>query len=249
MIVGRPTKSRSLFVQMAGRGLRPVPGLPVEDQDCILITVADATTDLCSIADLSDRPLDRKLQGALTAMEDEWNIGKELDEQDQSKLWTGHVDVREFDPLVTRSSKVWRATEHGTPFLPISKDGEYVFIVGTSIYAMTDAYPRVGMKVLRLHKDLPDLELAMTVAEDEAQERGGDLGKLLADKNRAWRRERPSDQMLALAVRLGLEKHVEKIMSARAGGKAGKVSDLISKVVATRALEPMVKRIKEATNA
>jgi superfamily II DNA or RNA helicase len=249
VIVGRPTKSRSLFVQMAGRGLRPIPGMPVEDQDCILICVADATTDLCSIADLSDKPLDRKMQGALTAMEDQWNIGKELDEANRAKLWTGQVDAREFDPLVTRSFKVWRATEHGTPFLPISKDGEYVFIVGTSVY-VRECVPGIGrrrMLVSRLHKDLPDLELAMTIAEDEAQERGGDLGRLLADRNRPWRKAMPSTAMREMAERLGLGREVDKIMRTKAGGKAGKVSDLISKVRATRTLEPMVAKIKEAT--
>jgi len=239
VIVGRPTRSRGLFVQMAGRGLRPVPGVPVEDQDCILITIADATTDLCSVADLSDRPLDRKADGALTTMEDQWNIGKELDEANRAKLWTGHVDPVEFDPLVRRSSKVWRATRHGTPFLPIGKEGQYVFIVGTSVWLKGDG------RATRLHADLPDLELAMTIAEDEAEDRGGDLGRLLADRNRPWRKARPSREQVDLAERMGLGPQVEKIMASKASGKAGKVSDLITMVMATRALEPMVKKIKE----
>lgn len=256
VIIGRPTKSRNLGIQMAGRGLRPVPGIPVEEQDCVLIYVQDATTDLFTHADLSDRPVDRKAEGALTALEDQWDLGKELDEANRQKLWTGRVDAREFDPLVQRSSKVWRHTEHGTPFLPISKYGEYIFIVGTSVFVRerNDRFPHIPgsvvrgtFKAKRLHKDLPDLELAMTVAEDEAQERGGDLGKLLADKDRAWRRQIPSGEMQGMAQRLGLGGELISIMESRAGGKAGKVSDLISKVQATRALEPMVAKIKEMT--
>jgi hypothetical protein len=245
VVVGRPTKSRALFVQMAGRGLRPVPGKPVEDQDCIILCVADSTTDLCSVADLSDRPIDRKATGTLTAMEDAWDIGAALEQE--ARHWTGKVDARQFDPLVTRSSKVWRTTKGGTWFLPVSKDREYVFVVGTSVYSYAKIDAGMRVRVHTLHKDLPDLELALSVAEDEAQERGGDLGKLLADKNRAWRKERPSEQMLALAERLGLSSEVERIMSARAGGKAGKVSDLISRVQASRALDPMVAKIREAT--
>lgn len=248
VIVGRPTKSRPLFVQMAGRGLRPVPGIPVEDQKCILLCVADSTTDLCTVADLSDRKLDRRAQGALTAMEDQWDLAKQAGiEPDPTAYWTGQVDAREFDPLVTRSSKVWRATEHGTPFLPISKDGEYVFIVGTSvfIYSRHSLDPRMVSK--RLHKDLPDLELAMAVAEDEAQERGGDLGRLLADKARAWRKQVPSEEMQLMAQQLGLDKELRQIMASKSGGKAGRLSDLISKKRATRVLEPMVEKIKEAT--
>jgi len=247
VIVGRPTKSRSLFIQMAGRGLRPVPGIPVEEQDCILITVADATTDLCSVADLSDRPLDRKAEGSLVAMEDAWNLGKELDEANRQRLWTGQVSPVEFDPLVQRSSKVWRATKHGTPFLPISKDREYVFVVGTSVFAYVQAGVR-KMAAVRLHKDLPDLELALTVAEQEAEERGGDIGRLIADRNRPWRKQVPSAELQEYAQRLGLGKELLAIMESKAGGKAGKVSDLIAKTVATRALEPVVAKIKEATS-
>jgi len=245
VIVGRPTKSRSLFIQMAGRGLRPVPGTPVEEQDCILITVADATTDLCSVADLSDRPIDRKAQGALTAMEDQWDIGKEL--ADPTRLWTGRVDAAQFDPIVARSSKVWRTTKHGTPYLPISKAGKYVFVVGTSVF-LREIMANYKARVTRLHADLPDLELAMQVAEDEAQERGGDLGRLLADRNRPWRKQRPSEEMIGRARQLGLGAEVEKILAQRWAGKAGKVSDLISSVLATRALEPMVEKIKERTS-
>ncbi len=251
VIVGRPTKSRSLFIQMAGRGLRPVPGTPVEEQDCVLITVADAATDLCSVADLSDRPIDRKAQGALTAMEDQWDIGAAL--EDPQHLWTGRVDAAQFDPIVARSSKVWRTTRHGTPYLPISKDREYVFIVGTSVFVYETRRPaQIGvstqMATRRLHKDLPDLELAMQVAEDEAQDRGGNLGALLADRNRPWRKQRPSEEMIDLARKLGLGAEVDRILASRAAGKAGKVSDLINNVLATRALEPMVEKIKERTS-
>jgi len=252
VIVGRPTKSRPLFVQMAGRGLRPAPGVPVEDQKCILLCVADSTTDLCTVADLSDRKLDRRAQGALTAMEDQWDLAKQAGvEPDPTAYWTGQVDAHEFDPLVTRSSKVWRATDRGTPFLPISKDGEYVFIVGTSVWVREAIPGATGLgpffKIGRLHKDLPDLELAMATAEDEAQERGGDLGRLLADKARPWRKQVPSAQAIELAHRYGLGKEVAKIMESKSGGKAGRLADLIAKKTATRALEPTVEKIKEAT--
>jgi len=239
VIVGRPTKSRPLFVQMAGRGLRPEPGIPVEDQSCLLLVVADSTTDMCTVADLSDRPIDRKVQGALTVMEDQWDLGAGL--EDPEHVWTGQVDATEFDPLVKRSSKVWRATDHGTPFLPIGERG-YVFIVGGQVWVSV-IEPTSSRRHTFKTAELPDLELAMTAAEVEAEDRGGDLGRLLADRTRAWRRGKPREAMLDRAAQLGLQAKVDKIMSARAGNKAGKVSDLISKVVATRTLEPIVERI------
>jgi len=246
VIVARPTKSRTLFVQMAGRGLRPVPGIPVEEQDCILITLADGTTDLCSVADLSDRLTDRKADGPLTALEDQWDIGKGLEEA--ARHWTGRVDATKFDPIVSRSSKVWARTKGGHWFLPISDNREYVFIPDgdTDIYVLTrQVSHRMQSHVERPRAGLPDLELAMQMAEDEATERGGDLGALLADKTRPWRSQKPKpgDRMLTYASRLGLDGEVKRIMESPAGGKAGKISDLIRRVEATRSIDKAVERI------
>ena len=47
------------------------------------------------------------------------------------------------------------------------------------------------------------------------------------------------------AQKLGLGKELIKIMESRAGGKAGKLSDLISKVEATRVLDRVAVKIKE----
>ncbi len=252
VIVARPTKSRPLFIQMAGRGLRRQPGIPVEDQDCILITLADATSDICSVADLSDRSLDRKADGPLTVMEDAFDIGRDLEEA--TRHWAGRVDATRFDPIVSRSSKVWARTKDGHWFLPISTDREYVFIpdASTSIYLLTRPTPGRGTVVTQgLHADLPDLELAMQVAEDEATERGGDLGALLADKTRPWRKQVPKegDKMLTYASRLGLDGEVARILAGKAGGKAGKVSDLIRKVEASRSIDKAVERMRERANA
>jgi superfamily II DNA or RNA helicase len=245
VIVARPTRSRPLFVQMAGRGLRPwlaAEAPPREQQRCTLLVVADSTTELCTIADLSDRAVKAQDGRPLTQMEDEWDIGQGL-EPDPERHWAGTVLESAFDPLVVRSSKVWKFTRGGTPFLPTAKSGKgYVFVVGTSVYA--HEVSGALAKVHGVHRGLPDLELALALAEDEAQERGGDIGRLIADKARAWRKGRPSPELLALADRLGLGVEVEKIMAAKAGGKAGKVSDLVDRVTATNALEGFVARIK-----
>lgn len=241
VIIGRATKSRPLFIQMAGRGLRPDPTFPVEDQDCVLLCVADSTTDMCTVADLSDKPLDRKTQGALTAMEDQWDIGSGM--EDPEHVWLGQVDARQFDPLATRSSKVWARTKAGLIFIPVG-DRRYVFISGTQIwyYRLDEHLHRAVASKRGLPP--PDLELAMAEAERLAEDLGGDLGRLVADKGRAWRKGKPSEAMLGRASQLGLDAQVATIMAARAGGKAGKVSDLITKVLASRALDKFAERIK-----
>lgn len=242
VMVMRPTQSTTLYTQMAGRGLRRVPGIPVEEQDCILISLADGVSDLRCHVDLSDRPLDPKAEGALTVMEDEWDIGKHLD--DQARHWTGRVDATQFDPLVARSSKVWQRTKGGAWFVPISTNREYVFLVDACIYVLTRE--AIGVRVSKIG-EAPDVELAMQVAEDEATERGGDLGALVADRTRPWRKAVPEagGKMLAYAGRLGLSGEVDRIMKAKAGGKAGRVSDLIRRVEASRSIDPMVIKIKK----
>lgn len=247
VIVARPTKSRPLVIQMAGRGLRPWLDGPIarEDQDCLLFFLGDGTADLGgSIADLSDRPgLVAEEGKSLPALEDEYDLSRDL-EPDPVNAYAGQVRLEQFDPLVARSSKVWTKTAGGALFVPAGR-GSYVFLApdseGLSVALVT---PQGGRRV---HRRVPDVELAMAMAEDVAMDHGGDMGRLLADKKRAWRNGRPTADMIGLADKLGLAAEVDKIMSTRAAGKAGKVSDLINRVKASRQIDPAVERIKERT--
>lgn len=247
VIVARPTKSVPLFVQMVGRGLRPwleAGAPPREDQRCVLLCVADSTTELVTQADLSDKPIEAKDGASLLEMEDEWDIGAGLLAETE-RAYAGPVVAREFDPLVQRSSKVWAFTETGHPFLPVGKAPDYVFLVrepdGWSVFWYAG-----GSGARRLLRSIPDLELAMALAEDEATDRGGDIGRMLADKGRAWRRERPSQNQMEMAVSVGVPVwHVEELLRSRHGGKAGRLSDMIDRVRASKRLDPMVIRILE----
>ena len=247
VIVARPTKSRPLVIQMCGRGLRPWLDGPDarEDQDCLLFFLGDGSTDLGgSVADLSERPgLVAEDGKSLTVLEDEYDLSRDL-EPDPINAYAGTVRLEQFDPLVARSSKVWTKTAGGALFVPAGR-GAYVFLApdseGLSIALVT---PQGGK---RIHRRVPDTELAMAMAEDVAMDHGGDMGRLLADKTRAWRKARPTADMIGLADRLGLAAEVDKIMSTKAGGKAGKVSDLINRVKASRQIDPAVEKIKQRT--
>jgi hypothetical protein len=126
-----------------------------------------------------------------------------------------------------------------------------VFLVGTDIHVLARHVDPPRVITMCLHRDLPDVEIAMQVAEDEATERGGDLGALVADRTRPWRKAvpKPGDKMLAYAARLGLDGEVQRILASPAGGKAGKVSDLIRRVEASRSIDRAVIRIKERVGA
>ena len=252
VIVARPTKSVPLFVQMAGRGLRPwlsAEAPPRDEQRCTLLAVSDGVTDLACVADLSDHPGEVKDGKTLTQMEDEWDLGRDI--EPDGEQYRGPVIAERWDAAVQASSKAWKYTAGGVPFLPTAKRGEgYVFVVersdGWAIYVRYPAAPEHGGFWTNLVSVAPDLELAMALAEDEAQDRGGDIGRLLADKNRAWRKVTPSLEMTGLARRFGVsEREIGRILTSRAGGKAGKLSDLIDKVVASRTLDPIAVKIRE----
>jgi superfamily II DNA or RNA helicase len=252
VIVARRSRG-PLFVQMAGRGVRPWVGAgapPREDQQCVLLAIQGAAEDMNVVADLSDRLGEVREGVSLLAQEDEWDLGKDIPAEDV--LYRGPVRVEQWDPLVQASSKAWKYTEAGTPFLPTAKRSQgYVFLVEVAgawqVWAreFSGVGPRHAARVVKL-ATAPDLELAMAVAEDEAQERGGDVGALLADKGRAWRKAKPSEEMIQQAVRVGVPwRDIERITASKAGGKAGKLSDLIDKVQASKALDHNVQKIKE----
>lgn len=254
VIVARPTQSVPLFIQMVGRGLRPwlSPEAPArEDQRCILLAVQGTATDLATVADLSDGLSEGRDGQSVLAMADEFDLGKDI-VPDEDQAYRGPVRVEQWDALVQQSSKAWKYTAGGIPFLPLRKrNGLYVFIVDTArgfevwLREVDDFKARVAKL-----STAPDLELAMALAEDEAQERGGDIGALLADKSRPWRKAVPSLEMLAQARRVGVdESAIAQVLSSKASGKAGKLSDLIDKVTATRMLDHNADKIRERAKA
>lgn len=242
VIVARPTQSRPLFIQMAGRGLRPwldPTAPPREEQDCILLVVADATTELRSMADLSDRPIQHEDGKTILALEDEFDLSTDL-APDPEHAYDGKVHLREFDPLVAKSSKIWQTTKGGTLFIPAG-DRQWAFVLANPRqegWLIAHAGQRHGVL-----SGAPDLELALALAEDLATDLGGNLTALYADKGRAWRKARPSQGMQDYAERLGLQREMAAILASKTGGKAGRLSDLIDRTVASRYIDPVAARV------
>jgi superfamily II DNA or RNA helicase len=253
VIVARRSRG-PLFVQMAGRGVRPWLGAeapPREDQRCVLLCVQGAAEDINVVADLSDRLGEVRDGVSFLAQEDEWDLGRDI--PSEATEYRGPVQVERWDPLVQASSKAWTYTEGGVPFLPTAKRSQgYVFLVEVAgaweVWGREVGGPkgRPGLAYVARMGSAPDLELAMAVAEDEAQERGGDVGALLADKGRAWRKAKPSEELIREAVRAGVpSRDIERVLASKASGKAGKLSDLVSRVKASKALDHNAVKIKE----
>jgi hypothetical protein len=236
-----PPGSRGRVIQRAGRGLRfdPESNIPREDQDCVLLFMGDGDANLNSVADLSDHPDLKAADGqSLTEMEDEYNLNDFG--PDAVNAYAGPLEVVAFDPLVAASSKAWGKTLGGALFLPAGPDNYVAVLPGYRVALVG----RRGNGTM-LQRDIPDVELAMALAEDAAIDRGGDMGRLLADKSRAWRKGVPSELAKLQALRLGLGKDLERIMASKSAGKAGKLSDVIDRVTASRVIDPVVARVKE----
>ena len=267
IIMARPTKSRGLYIQCVGRGLRVNPARPYEEQDCIVLDVvgANAVHSLRSIVDLSDKPLDpekAKKGRSLTELEDEFDAGEGVDE-DEAPVWRGEVAAREFDPLGNASAraKVWIQTSGGTYFVPAGKSA-YVFImewpssgrwtVGFCTTKANDSLPFCSVDSIPLECEHDGCTsrrnvgttlhrgIGLEEAMVWAEDLATDLGAAslnTASRNAPWRKRDASDKMVSYARGLGISLPEGRV-------KAGEVSDLIGKIEGTRRIDPLVQRVR-----
>jgi hypothetical protein len=264
--VARPTKSKGLYIQIVGRGLRVDEELPYEGQDCLILDVVGAAgihADLRSIADLSERPLKEKdvRDGkTLIELEDEFDAGEGA-EADAPAFYAGPVEVHDFDPLGNTTTKVWLKTKEGTFFVPAGTDA-YVFIcqypepgqwsvcwagknAGNTFKEDVDGIPRpgagrnVGMTGHR--------GLSLEWAEDLAVDMGVNLNT--AKKTAPWRKKPASEKLVTFATRLGIK--LTPVVDDASGmpmgvkEKAGEVSDKVTVVLGSQRLDPLVKLVQE----
>lgn len=257
IVIARPTKSKGLYIQMAGRGLRPdlESDVPIEEQDCLLLDVCGASEehDLRSIVDLSEKPLkktiaDGKGLRTLTELEDEFDAGLGV-EPDEDTWYLGEVVTREFDPLGRPTTKTWLRTKAGTYFLPAGRK-LYVMIIEwpekgqyTVAWCTVDPRDRAAVDAegiprivntgrqagITIHKGLP-LEEALVWAGEVAAEAGADLNT--TNSRAPWRKALATEKTKRFARTLGIP-FDEKVRS-------GELSDRIARVMGTRRIDPVV---------
>lgn len=257
VVIARPTRSAPLYQQMVGRGLRVDPEKPYDEQDCLILDVVGASNShgLASLVDLSDKPITPKDGQTLTEAEDEFDEREGADSVQWFKpIHDGPVVVLDFDPVVQASARAWNRTKDGAYFLNTgTTDADvYVFILpstdpdadpgtydvawathkkGVTYYAPGRPENGRGGEVTE-HTGL-SLEMARAWGEDVAEDMGGAAFALLVDKQRGWRKTRPSQAQLDLAVRLGV--------TVPEGASKGEVASLIDAVFASRRVDPIVR--------
>lgn len=231
VVIARPTSSTPLYVQMAGRGLRPHPG----KRDALIIDVAGVTGRhrLASVVDLAGAERVERLPDEFAEYED----GAEIDLLgllDPTGPGGSRPDVDRHDgPLVSEivdlfaaSVRAWLRTTRGVWFLPLER--EVVFLapapggeVGQYRVAVT-----AGNSGRFIDEAPMDLEMAMAWGEQHAAVGAGALSR----RKSTWRRAEPTEPQKRMAAALGL---------SWVGLSKGELSDAISTRKASARLDVM----------
>lgn len=232
-VMARPTMSQSLYVQMAGRVLRPYPG----KERAIILDVVGVTGrhSLMSPVDLfgeSLKELDREeVDIDLPEVEEDpladldLTLGDDVALAVAEQYADGELEYVEID-LFRNSESAWQTTHGGVWFLPAG-DRFIALIPG----ALAGSYDVLWMSKYApgpsgwVARGMTDLAMAMRAAEDNVTA----AERLTADKGRAWKAKAPSDKTLNYAARLGVR--TAPYMTA------GQVSALIAQAEASRRID------------
>lgn len=221
-VIARPTKSPGLYVQMAGRALRPAPG----KHDALLLDVMGASTrhKLASMVDLTAREVGPAEEGKSLRQVAEESVAAE-----QRQAIAARVDTEEIN-LFGNSTIRWLRTADGTWFIRLTS-AMVLFLVrdsGTRLYRMrrwTEAHGAHPPKE-DTARPLPE-----ALAWLEQQARVLAPGAFVSRQAR-WRAEKPSPKQLGLCRRLD--------MAVPRGASAGDVADLIDQDRVGRVLGQLI---------
>jgi superfamily II DNA or RNA helicase len=222
-VVARPTKSEPLFIQMVGRVLRPSPA--TGKTDALVLILAGEGGSLCTLVDLEPGAQIREVADGETLAE----AYEREEARKESKVPAGSLRFelkhRDVDLFKASTAYAWLRTAGGVQFIPLGGNGEILLWPsrdGDEKWDVAYAPPRGTWE--RLHEGL-DLGMAMAWAETEATDRSN----LNMTKSASWRKKPASEKQLRVAAYLGFQ--------IPEGARAGLVSELIDRAVASRKLD------------
>lgn len=255
VMIGRPTRSRGLYVQMVGRGTRRAPG----KADCLVIDLVgmSAAHELVTVPDLFGLPLERLRDGATSVADAVGEWQQEADQhRERARLVAEEVDL--WASQFREQKLAW--IKSGASWLLVTEGG-FIALEPTGGGAWATRAKAKDQRIRTLI-DGVDLETAMGVGEDHvrryamrravraalaAQRQGpvssDDVDAAVRDRSvrvdlkRAtalvaadapWRKRAPSAKQLGYAKRLGVD--VSKCKTA------GAVADAIDEHKARKAL-------------
>ena len=220
--IARATRSRNLYVQMAGRVLRPWPG----KDKALLLDVVGVTAEqkLASIVDLAEGVREVKPSETITDA-----VDREAKEANSPVADLGGTLRSKDVDLFNLSSKAWLKTRKGVWFIP-TKPGMW--------FLWPEAEP--GLFSVRHYLkderrfDLVESGMILDYARSWAEELATEEDASISNRAAFWRNKRAkaSDAQLDMARKL-------RIPTAEGMTKT-ELSDLISIALASRLLDPKV---------
>lgn len=227
-IIARPTQSRSLYVQMVGRVLRPWK----DKTDAIVMNVSGGGGRLATLIDLDPGAVKEIKEGETLEEALEREELEDTDAVPTAPKSNRRLELKEVASLFAASHQAWLSTKGGVMFISA---GEYTYFLWPS---KADAggwdvcwIDKGGRASLTAHMGLP-MELAMSWAEAEAE----DHGSFSVSRKAAWRKGKSSQAMLDYARMLG-------VADIESMGKSD-LSDAISVAKESRRLDPQLARLQ-----
>ena len=228
VVLARPTRSPVLYTQVVGRALRPYPG----KTSALVLDLAGSTADvsLVTLASLvPDAPTFR------VAPDSDDDPGQdEPAERPGRRIREGAVDMTDYDVL-GGTNVVWLSTAGGVPFVDAG-DGTLGFVYDDGTGAC-----RAGIVHSPPRPDVdgwlggPDVTGTAEQAREAVELTLHSLGERVPLKSAPWRqRPAPSEGQVNFARRLGIP-NGDDMTKAR-------LSDTIATVLATRRLDPYLKK-------
>ena len=218
-VIARPTQSNPLYIQMVGRVLRPYPG---KTEALVLDMVGASSNKLRTLIDLEPGSVLSVKDGELLADA----VVREAEEANQAPA-QGSVAFalkhRELD-LFAASEKAWSRTLKGVLFIGCGDTTVFLWR-DDAAWAVCTITKGEGPKYTQYRG--MDLSGAMAWGEAVAE----DYETFGVSRGAAWRKKKPSEKVVALADRLGVEHE---------GLRAGDVSEAIDIVFKSRMLDPHV---------
>lgn len=216
ILMARPTKSQSLYIQCIGRGLRLHPGKVC----CTVLDFTDSRQDVMQMATLVGKPIEGKSFREVIKEDKTGQREKPIETQGEIEL----IKAEHFD-LVGKSVYRWISFPSGHYKLGLGFQ-EYIFLKQEAPEQYKVGFVK-GSDVEILSSQLLPLSYAQGVAEDRARQ----LSRTISMKTARWYKGTATAGQISYMKRLGINAIPKKLTK-------GQASDMIEQKLAEQKAAP-----------
>jgi superfamily II DNA or RNA helicase len=235
-MIARPTRSDTLFIQMAGRVLRPSP--QTGKADALLLLLGGQGGSIRTLVDLDPGVVVPAADGESLeeAFERQEQIREEIDarraRQEASRPKAFRISTKAVDLFSSSPAYQWLRTPGGVQFIPLGGNGLLALWPsreGDGLWDVAHVPEQPTKPWERLHEG-QELCAAMAWAESEADE----MSYLNTGKSASWRRKPVSPRLRGFARSYGVQIGDDM--------RAGEASDLVAVAQASRKVDRFIPR-------